>query len=268
MKKAHFLLLLCFVIANTAIFAQKSGSSSPRNVIKINPFSFIGRNLSLSYERALGNHFSVQLQGGYFLQNRLPQAWVDKIWKGDASAAVKVEEPYFWGYTITPEVRWYFLPMQRSPKGLYLAAYLRHYQYGMRMNGSFTYQDPPPLPPTNHTAEVVIKASYFSFKPGLQLGYQFLLGDRVSLDMFLGGNVGGGGVQFSLYSDVIQDRYDALIDDVKAQIQFPGLFSLLEKPIYKAIDKLLPQQNLSTLRAGTGFTDGMIRGGLTLGVAF
>lgn len=257
----------------SCVFAQKRSTASsltkPRNVVKINPFSFVGATFSPTYERAIGKKFSLQLNGNLFLMNKIPEKYASKIWKnyGDSDPVVKINQPRFYGYSLTPEFRWYFLPGQQAPEGLYLAGYVRYFNYGMTIDGTFRYNDPIP-PYTTHRPTVAMKVNYYAIKAGAQVGYQWLIADRISLDMFLGANVGGNGVGFLLESDAIQDRYDELKSEILAQINFPGIIKPLETPIIKAIDKMLPAKNLSTVRAGTGFSIPGFRGGMTLGVAF
>ena len=264
-----FLLGLMFFSCSFAQKRQSSSASKPRNVVKINPFSFIGATFSPTYERAIGKKFSLQLNGNLFLMNKIPEKYAAKIWKnyGDSDPVVKINQPRFYGYSLTPEFRWYFLPGQSAPEGLYLGAYVRYFDYGATIDGTFRYNDPYP-PYTTHRPTVAMKVNYYAIKAGAQVGYNWLIGDRVSLDMFLGANEGLNGVGFLLESDAIQDRYDELKSEIKAQINFPGILKPLEAPILNSIEKLLPAQNLSKVRAGTSFSIPGFRGGMTLGVAF
>lgn len=266
-----FLLALLFF---SATFAQKRHSSSqssgakPRNVVKLNPFSFIGATFSPTYERAIGKRFSIQLNGNLFLMNKIPERYASKIWKnyGDNDPVVKVNQPRFYGYSLTPEFRWYFLPGQQAPEGLYLGGYVRYFDYGVKIDGTFRYTDP--ITSDIYKPTVAIKVNYYAIKVGAQVGYQWLIADRVSLDMFVGANIGGNGIGFGLESDAIQDRYDELISEIKGQVSFPGILQSLEKPVIKAIDELLPEQNLSKVSANANFSTPGFRGGMTLGFAF
>jgi hypothetical protein len=119
-----------------------------RNVVKINPLSLFLGNVSLSYERVLSEKVSVQLQGGY--------------WIGG-----KVEGTKWTGFSLTPEVR-YYLTDHLRPEGAYLAAFGRYQEIQSEIERS--------------ESQIAIKR----IGGGASAGYQFVLGERVSWDTFLG----------------------------------------------------------------------------------
>jgi hypothetical protein len=119
-----------------------------RNNIKINPLSLIFGNISLSYERVLSERVSVQLQGGYWIGGR-------------------VEGTKWSGYTLTPEVR-YYLTDHLRPEGAYLAAFGRYQEIESEIEKSET------------------QISIQRIGGGVAAGYQFVLGERITWDTFLG----------------------------------------------------------------------------------
>ncbi len=117
-----------------------------KNAIKVNIFSPIVRTGSFFYERALSDGASAQL--GFFY------------------TGYKVSDTKFSGYGITPEFRFY--PSRNEDmKGFYLAPFLR-YQ-------SFSLSD-----------ELNNEATFSSFGGGVLIGGQFLFGNIVTLDIFIG----------------------------------------------------------------------------------
>ena len=128
-----------------------------KNAIKVNIFSPIVRTGSFFYERALNEGASAQL--GFFY------------------TGYKITDTKFSGFGITPEFRFY--PSKKEDmKGFYLAPFLR-YQ-------SFTLED---------EGLVVSKGTLSTFGGGLLIGGQFLFGDIVTLDIFIGPGYNSGSIK-------------------------------------------------------------------------
>lgn len=257
------LLLLPFFVFSQAKKQPKKSSSNPSmNVIKINPASLLG-GLSLSYERAIWRGFSINLQGYYLYKHSLPQSWVDNIWRNDATENQKltIGKPRFTGFGLTPEIRYYFLPGQSAPEGLYAALYLRMWQYNASMD--VTYINPNLNLPID-TFQLTGKLGYYAIRPGLQLGYNWIIADHLSLDAFVGANYGVNGVTMQLRSPVILDLYDAFIDD------FVGLAGEQGYLVQKAAGVIRNKFSKQADRVFVGgdFALPGFRGGLTLGFAF
>ncbi len=258
------LLLLPFCLFSQAKKQpKKSSESHSMNVIKINAASLFGGTFSLSYERAIWRGFSINLQGSYLYAHSLPQSIVNKIWRNDAEADQKLTfgKPRFTGYGFTPEIRYYFLPKQNAPNGLYAGIYLRMWQYNAKM--AVTYINPALNLPID-TFQLTGKLSYYAIRPGLQIGYNWIIGEHFSLDAFLGANYGVNGANMQLQSPIILDLYDALIDDF---VEIAGQQGTI---IRQTADVIRDSFSRKADRVSFGGTFGLpgFRAGLTAGFAF
>lgn len=143
---------LLFVFA--MIFAMGTSTYAQQNVIKANLFSVIIKTGSFFYERALDDTKSLQL-GFYY-------------------TGFSVGDTKFRGFGITPEFRFY--PGEEAPSGFYLAPFLRYQSLSL----SADYYDDV----TGQLEEG--SATLSTFGGGLLIGNQWLFGDVVALDMFIG----------------------------------------------------------------------------------
>lgn len=136
------------LLMGVVLFGANTAMAQKQNVIKVNPLSLALSNISLSYERFITEKTSIQLQGGY--------------WLGASVGDVK-----FSGTAFTPEVRFYVSDTE-SPKGFYVAPFGR---YEMLQAVDKTDDD---------------KATLTRVGGGAAIGYQFLFGKSVTMDLFGG----------------------------------------------------------------------------------
>lgn len=251
--------LLCLAASSPGVYGQSQRPEPPNNVAKINLGSLIPGNLSLSYERALGDHTSFQIHGNYLFRNRLPGSIRDSLFNNEQidDQHLTIGEPRFSGWGVTPEFRWYFINSQTAPRGLYAAAYLRTWSYSGKMD--VFYQD--------ETTDVQVegKVTYFAVKPGLQLGYQFLIGNRVSLDIFAGLNYGLNGIRGTLSGNMLPEAYDKIVDEF---VILSGNEGEAAEQLAQELKSLMPENN--RVSAATTFPTPLVgfRSGITLGIAF
>ena len=94
------LFLALFLIIPT--HAQNQSDSTYKNTIKLNSAAVMLNNISLLYERDLKKNWSVLLGAGYRWGGDIPKAF------GLGSVVVTSSSKGLRGYSITPEVRYYF----------------------------------------------------------------------------------------------------------------------------------------------------------------
>lgn len=157
MKK---ITLLCFAMVSfTFAFAQQKSM-----VIKTNPLSLAVANINLGVEKSIAEKTTVQLHAGYWLGGTV----------GDTK---------FDGFFVTPEVRFYVTD-HGAPQGFYVAPFVRFESLSAK------------------TKETVFgsaegKATLSRVGGGAVAGYQFLFGDKVTLDIFLGPKYLSNSVKYS-----------------------------------------------------------------------
>jgi len=153
-----FLTFAMFLVFSGITDAQK------KNAVKINIFSPIVKTFSGFYERALSDGASAQL--GFFY------------------TGYKVEDTKFSGWGLTPEFRLY--PGKKEDlAGFYLAPFFRY--------SSFSLETPTVDPQT--LQEIDGKATLSTIGGGLLIGGQFLFGDIVTLDLYIGPKYGSSDIK-------------------------------------------------------------------------
>lgn len=152
MRKKLFLLFGGFLAATVA--------QAQTNTLKINLLSPLMRTLSLSFEHTFGEVSSLQLQGSY--------------------TGFTADGESLRGFAIAPEYR-YYLSDQPAPRGFYLGPYLR-FQHFRSTHDSYYLGGYPYYSSTPTTVTSTIDI----FGAGLLLGRQWVLKDRIAVDIFLG----------------------------------------------------------------------------------
>jgi hypothetical protein len=199
MKKTLTTLALCAAIAATAtepmlwrqtkdrdllnarssvLSKSKSGSGLPgfdhsNVVIKMNLSQLAFRNLSFQGEFAFHPKISVAIGFSRLLERDLPGAFYDEM--------EYFSWPSFGGYAVTPELRFYpgGSETKPAPNGFYIAPYLRYANY--HVTQTITYQEKPGS--QVYTGEV--KSTYGGFNGGLMIGYQWIIAEHFSIDLWI-----------------------------------------------------------------------------------
>lgn len=148
--------------------------SAQSNVLKINPLSLFVLTGNVKYERTFADKMSAQL-GVYY-------GGIGLSFGADVdSAGVREKIKYSW-LGVTPEFRYYVTNGSKdAPEGFYVGPYLVFQNAGVKFTATVFDQT------TGQAESVEAKASVITYGGGAMFGYQFLLGDVVTLDMWLGG---------------------------------------------------------------------------------
>jgi hypothetical protein len=130
------------------------------NAVKLNLFGLAVGQVQLAYEMALNENSSVQLSAGF-----VSRTW--DVTLGENGADQKDN-----GFIIIPEYRYYF---DEQLKGLYAGAFFRYKGVTSTVGTSGSNSDDSE---TEYTRNVV--------GGGALVGYQFLVSDKLVLDLFTG----------------------------------------------------------------------------------
>jgi len=237
MKK---IILLGLLIASLNVFPQE-------NVIKAGVLGVAFGDLSLGYERVITPSTSINFNAGYWDLKMSPVDLKSYFDEGEGVWLNEIRN----GWNASLEYRFY-LGKQEALKGLYLAPYLRYW------NNSFVFNDYIPSNNINELFDVRTKISGWGL--GFQMGYQWLINDKISIDWYFF----GASVErvFLNASYVIASNrnfsYQTIVGDVRDV--FSG-FNLLEKNLVTRPDADRLKIELPILSPG-------IRTGLTIGYAF
>ena len=147
-------LIVLSIVVLVVIFnaANVFGQSEKSSIIKLNPLSLGVATLNVQFEHAVSENNSWQL--GVFY------------------TGISVSDTKFSGFGITPEYRFYLSSSKPAPKGFFAAPYLRYQNFS--------------LSTTNSANSVKSKATLSSFGGGVIFGYQTLIADKISFEVFLG----------------------------------------------------------------------------------
>lgn len=146
------LIIFALLAFNTSVFAQSN--TEKKNIIKINLLSPIVRTASLFYERVVSPNSSVML-GFYYTGFK----------SGDTQLS---------GFGLTPAYRFYLSNKYQAPAGFYVSPYLRYQYFSL----TETYSNFPGT--TTNTG------TFRAFGGGLELGYQWIFRDIITLNIFGG----------------------------------------------------------------------------------
>jgi len=206
-------------------FTELPDSGYKRNVIKWNltPFLlFSKKNINLSYERVLSPYRSFSVNLGYF---ELP-----KISLLDTIRLERVTKKN--GFNVAGDYRFYFKHRNRrmSPDGLYLSVYSSFYHSNFNMEVS-TDDNP------NIQGALDFGGTFNILNLGGALGYQFVIKERLTIDMiFIGPSISmynkklslEGNISSEEYEEYLQVLYDVLVEMV------PGFDKLTQKGFLSA----------------------------------
>jgi hypothetical protein len=176
-------IVLCFALSFYLVGhlpAQLLKEPVYRANIKINPLSILLLTGNLKGEWAAGKKVSIQL-GTYYGGIKT------SIGSPQSGNAVRYRQ-----WAVIPEVRFFFLPSQSAPEGLYIAPYLRYRSTDMELVGAFYDPDILGLVSgqiSNHTRNI---------GGGAVLGYQFIGYKGFVADAFFGFSVNNAQNRLSL----------------------------------------------------------------------
>lgn len=195
------ILIICIVLLSFGVYGQSNDSISTvnktikhrKNNIKIalTPFLLYRPGIIGTYERVVNKNQTLSIIGGYVEAPTLLNITSDRLnIKDNVSKS---------GYTFGLEYRFYLQKENKylPPHGVYLGPFLTHYSF--QNNRQVTIKNDV------GNTDLNLKTNVNISNLGLQVGYQFLLAKRVSIDLIMFGPA------FSLYSFNI--KLEGTMDD-------------------------------------------------------
>ena len=146
--------------------------SDVHNSIKLNLLGGIYKNISFYYEHSLNNRTSLSLGASFMLPRKnIGNLRFDKVIQ-------HYKYSKFMGFTATPEIKFY--ADQTAMKGLYLSVYLRV----VNLSGDLDFDvvDSGGIKPVWY--KLTAQGHFSEYGGGLQLGYQWLIKQRLAIDFF------------------------------------------------------------------------------------
>ena len=155
-----------------------------------------------SYERTINRHQTVSISGG-------PMQF-PKFRTLDLGNAHFENESKRSGYTIGAEYRFYLAKENKyaPPHGLYIGPYLNYYRFNGQRNVTFTDSG-------GNQSNAKFTSTIDVFNIGVQIGYQFVLWKRLSIDLILfAPSVSKYGASFSYEGNINTDHEGQISQEV------------------------------------------------------
>ncbi len=165
-----FVLSLCFSSAQAQVLTN-------RTVVKFNLSGVVIKSYTAQYERILNRHSSITLSASHSPNAPLPfKQTLLNLYGDNQDANRAINSTLFTKSIGTLEYRFYL--GGHAPTGWYVAPFARYIK--MDIDQDYTYT---PSDGILHRAN--LKASFNAGGAGVLLGYQWLFGKRVGLDLWL-----------------------------------------------------------------------------------
>ena len=235
------LTLFLLLIGDTFIAAARQNpftkpqltnqSEKYKNVVKLSILRIMNplhHDLDFGYERVITGYFTVSLSMA------VKKPYVPKIIKNNFNTDPKVINNSqglpmatqsvilspISGFGFTPELKFYTSGEKNAPRGFYLAPYFKYYRTSMKAHGKVDFYDPH-----KQDASLDVKMIFTEFGGGLQLGYQWVLDNDITIDWyFLGPRISKFNFDLHFEGNVNDPTYFAQAADQVKDVfsNFPG----------------------------------------------
>lgn len=152
---------------------SSNDSENPQNLIKLNILSAFARTGSLSFERVISEKMSTQL-GFQYTFPRPARILGQNL----------IEDGTFNRWAIAPEFRFY--PAGNAPTGFYIAPFFRY--VNVSLSGRIDARNPLYPSQPNQPERILVdgKATRHTYSLGAVVGGQWVFGEHISLEAFIG----------------------------------------------------------------------------------
>lgn len=246
MKKLLFFVF--FAACASHVFAQDTISTTVerKNVVKFLPVNLLFQSISFEYERMINAKNSFTL--GFGLPNQKSMIGKYGIDFGTDVKSIELGTMY-----IRAAYRHYG-GQKKLPRGFYIEPYLKYQKITGNSSGSFTDDQD-----NTYQGDIDVNINTLNF--GFQLGAQFLIAKRVSLDFYFLGLEAGlmnlnatGTAPNETFAANLKTEIDKVVADLPSFIR----------------DKIDPAEQMGkkvTVKA-SGVPYPWLRGGISIGIAF
>ncbi|MBP9924728.1 MAG: DUF3575 domain-containing protein [Cyclobacteriaceae bacterium] len=213
--KGLFICILILAVVLPATAQDARDTTLRKNTIKVDITSYwLYRNsLVFSYERVVNPHQTWSVSAG--LQALPIGPKLDSI--------RSVREIQSSGYKLAGEYRFYLKKENRygAPHGIYIGPYLSILNFTNKRSLEVTHNGAPEY--------VDLKTSINIINPGVQVGYQFVLNNRWTIDLiFIGPSLSNYRAKMTLDGNYTFDPSDVQNEVLKAMFdRFPGFEELV-----------------------------------------
>lgn len=204
-------IIAFFALISVDTFAQQ-------NVVKLGIFGLTYGRANLSYERVIGDNKTIHLTAGY----QIPRGFPIDPSEFDDTGDFRVNSAHWKSAGISPSFRIYPASRKETPRGFYFGPFVNYNTNSLKFKSEY---DLPEEDRFDIPSDLVAKQSGIGL--GLNLGTQWIINDRVSIDW----NYFGIGISHQAYkmtftsSDPLinyEDLEDEFENDIEVDSGFPG----------------------------------------------
>lgn len=167
MKNVKKIVLTAWVLsASLGSFAQEK----PQNNVKLNLIPLIGKTLSLEYERAMNNSFSLNASVGYAPKGSLPfRSSISDLVESSIIDATKLG-----AFSLALEARFYLNKNKGMLEGFYLAPFAKNTKYSLDTQVDYEMM--------TVKGDIPVSGDVNAFSGGVAVGLQWIFANRLTLD--------------------------------------------------------------------------------------
>lgn len=230
MKKYLIFGLLCL---------SKLGFSQ-KNTLKMNLSSLLVNNYSISYERALGKHTAILLNGRFMPNATIPYG--KKLQEVNEDSGIDFSQFNLGNTAYTVEFRYYM--GKKAQNGFYLAPYVRKSNFDFSLPMTIEIEDPATNLLTENKAKFAGNISALS--GGLMLGIQKHLSKVFVIDIWLIGAHAGvttGTVTANLnpsINTIMQAELAKTLEEAKNDSPLPFDYSISQDKVIFSANSIAP----------------------------
>jgi hypothetical protein len=199
MKNLSLIVLICF-LSLPAFGQDENDKKIEKNQVNFYASDIINGFYTLSYERVVGKHTSVNLGLGFKTEEGLI------AFSGIDRAQLKTNDLTYSGFKIVPEFRYYLDESINGAmlSGFYFGAYLKYSNFNSDLFGTFINSE-------NELFDIAYDADIDVMSVGLMVGYKLPLGKHFFVDFLIAGP-GTGSYKFKLKNRIPppDEFYDVL----------------------------------------------------------
>lgn len=173
---------LLFLWMGTAAMAQDESQPGGKNILKLNLPALAFKNISVQYERAIAEKFTLAATARFMPKGKLPFKSTISKYADDAELDRQLANTEVGNMAIMPEIRWY-VGKNGAFRGFYLGAFANIGRFDADLR--YEYDD------GGATKYIPLSGNVNTITGGLMLGAQWKLSKAIYLDWWiLGPNYG------------------------------------------------------------------------------
>ena len=251
MKKyiiVSFLLFLCLSWSDSA--------KAQKNVVKLDLFSLPFSTVCLHYEGVTMPKQSLVLRGNYQIPHSLPSFLTSAFEEEGTDVGIGISDSELSGWGFGAEYRFYMGKEKEAPNAFYMAPFFDHKKSTVSITGKYNNSDTGVI-----GADATIEGHWKRTLLGLQLGRQWIINERISIDWgFVGFGFRANSLGLSFKSSDANENYEEWKNDIEVYLE--------DIPLLQDVFELAADNVENLVKADAKYPDVFAKTSLTIGIAF